>query len=422
MSNVTNTVSSNSRPVNNPIKGINSIDVGDIKKELRDLSFFKIANIIAIETRVPALFTGAPGSTKTASINGLYEAYGGLIIPVLCSTLTPSDVLGFPYRDADYHFEDEMGNNIKGILKFSPPWWAVKAIEAAASNKYKFVGLFFDELLTATPAVQAGLLRPLNEGWVGDLNISHIVRIAAGNAKGQSAGFNASQALENRFVTYKVNPDNDDWLNDYILDNSYQYIDYVKYDGDFKTVLAQFYNELIKTNAVQLIEGDTVPQGAFASKRSITSLCKMLYFCSKNSIQDGFIEHLVSGTIGSKYVQRVLSFYRTIKPFDFYFNILESTIESFDEFIMLSYKNKDKIDESIRKRLASIYITATKYDQYVSVLVNRDQEISEMLNINKSMVGKIFKDDKDIDEENIKAMINLEKLSFKPITSPFKKK
>ena len=234
--------------------------------ELKDLSNFKIAVVTAIETKVPHLFKGAPGSAKTAALTSIFQALGGYIEPVLCSTLTPSDVLGFPYRDSAYSFQDEYGNEVNGALKFSPPYWALKALEAAAaknpdgSKKYKFVCLFFDELYTATPAVQSALLRPLNEGFVGDLNIKHIIRIAAANGRGQSSGFSISQALENRFSNLNIFPDNKDWFNDFIVGgNEKEKIDYIPFDDEYKSVLSDMYSQLIESGQVKLVEGDTVP-------------------------------------------------------------------------------------------------------------------------------------------------------------------
>lgn len=380
-------------------------------KQLKELSLFKIANIVALETKVPTLFLGAPGSTKTASINGLFESINVLTIPVLCSTLSPSDVLGFPYRDAEYKFEDAHGNKIQGMLKFSPPWWAVKALEASASGKYKAVVLFFDELLTSTPAVQAGLLRPLNEGYVGDYYIGHIVRIAAANAKGQSSGFNASQALENRFVTYKENPSHSDWENDYILDNSPEHIDYVPYDGKFKDVLNKIYIDYIKTDKIKILDGDVIPQGAFPSKRSITSLSKIIHFAVQNHLPDDFVRKAIAGTIGASYSEVLLHLYKELKPFDFTYDIHTGSVDQFRTFIRKAYEQRLQITPAIRKRLSELYISAAKFEHTRDVLIEFDTEVSEMLKVNKAMVGLNIENKQD----NGTVFSNIGNLTFKPI-------
>ena len=379
--------------------------------QLKDLSNFKIAVLTAIETKVPHLFKGAPGSAKTAALTSVFETLGGYIEPVLCSTLTPSDVLGFPYRDSAYTFQDEYGNQVNGALKFSPPYWALKALEAAAaknpdgSKKYKFVCLFFDELYTATPAVQSALLRPLNEGFVGDLNIKHIIRIAAANGRGQSSGFSISQALENRFSNLNIFPDNKDWLNDFIIGtDEKETIEYTPFDNDYKSVLSEIYSQLIETNQVKLVEGDTVPPGAFPSKRSLSNLSKILKFCSQNNISSTFVREEIIGLVGAQYVSNFLSFYETIKEFNFEF--------PFWDYI-IAYRNRSN----------SFTQNALDDFDFYHYLYGDSHDINDVINISEKTNGahkqlhfslkRYFKkclEEKDkgaIDKANIKKIIKV---------------
>jgi hypothetical protein len=78
----------------------------------------------------------------------------------------------------------------------APPQWAVDLVRAGRGL------LFLDELSTATPAVQAALLRVVLERRVGALQLPPAVRIvAAANPRASAAdGWELSPPLANRFV------------------------------------------------------------------------------------------------------------------------------------------------------------------------------------------------------------------------------
>ncbi|RAJ82752.1 sigma-54 interacting transcriptional regulator [Streptomyces sp. PsTaAH-137] len=78
----------------------------------------------------------------------------------------------------------------------APPQWAVELVRAGHGL------LFLDELSTATPAVQAALLRVVLERRVGALQLPPGVRIvAAANPRASAAdGWELSPPLANRFV------------------------------------------------------------------------------------------------------------------------------------------------------------------------------------------------------------------------------
>lgn len=414
---------------------------------INNLSDFKIALVSAFETRVPTLFLGAPGSAKTAAMISIAEKIGGKMIPVLCSTMTPSDVLGFPYRDQEYSFKDDY-NEVKGALKFSPPYWALQAIEAAASGKYKFVALFFDELYTATPSVQAALLRPLNEGYVGDLYIGHIIRIAAANAKGQSSGFNISQALQNRFVSYNLNPTLQDWVDDFMLEKELE-INYDAWDGSYKGMLMDLYEKHIKTNQITLVEGDQVPNGAFASKRSITMLTKLLSFAAQNGLRETFVKQLITGTVGSDKSQVLTEFYESHKKFTFMFDFKDNYTPAdvqrfFDNSYQVFLKQSRKLTKEQQQKLSQLYVEVSKRanKNEITVLLDyggtkdfgtgkvRDFEVvleknsvilSEMLNISKEIINTKLPDLKeDVEEFDVSSIFG--DIDFVEVKSDFTKK
>src|SRR6202042_2804518 len=78
---------------------------------------------------------------------------------------------------------------------FAPPSWAVAVAEAGHGL------VFFDEISTAPPAVQAALLRVVLERTVGDLTLPDAVSVvAAANPPERAAdGWALSPPLANRF-------------------------------------------------------------------------------------------------------------------------------------------------------------------------------------------------------------------------------
>lgn len=144
---------------------------------------------------VPVNLRGGPGIGKTAVITSLADARKRHLEIVLASVREPADFAGLPIV-AD-----------GTVTALAPPRWGVE-IERAGGGI-----VFFDEVNTATPAVQAALLRVVTEGWVGDLKLPadtwyvaamNPVEIAAG-------GWDLAAPLANRFLHLEVEPSVDVW-------------------------------------------------------------------------------------------------------------------------------------------------------------------------------------------------------------------
>lgn len=128
------------------------------------------------------LLQGKPGTAKTSLVEEISKS-SGLECEVLISSLRePADFLGLPIPH---------GNQVV----YAPPRWAQKMAEAGRGV------VFFDELNTSPPAVQAALLRVVLDGVVGDLQLPKGVRfVAAQNATEDAAGgYDLPMPLANRF-------------------------------------------------------------------------------------------------------------------------------------------------------------------------------------------------------------------------------
>lgn len=137
---------------------------------------------VAASAGVPVLLWGPPGTGKTSAVRALAAAAGWPCEVVIASIREPSDFAGLPVVSG-------------GVVEFAPPRWATRLPAQGRSV------VFFDEISTAPPAVQAALLRVVLERVVGDLSLpAEVSVLAAANPPEQAAdGWDLSAPLANRF-------------------------------------------------------------------------------------------------------------------------------------------------------------------------------------------------------------------------------
>ncbi|MFD0372744.1 AAA family ATPase [Streptomyces sp. NPDC127114] len=142
---------------------------------------------LAVAADLPVLLWGEPGIGKTAALTQLAEELDLPLTTVIASVHEPSDFSGLPIVGDDPAAQG---------VPLAPPDWAVRLVRAGRGL------LFLDELSTATPAVQAALLRLVLERRIGSLQLPSGVRIvAAANPRASAAdGWELSPPLANRFV------------------------------------------------------------------------------------------------------------------------------------------------------------------------------------------------------------------------------
>jgi hypothetical protein len=142
---------------------------------------------LAVSANLPVLLWGEPGIGKSAALQQLADRLEVPMETVIASIHEPSDFAGLPVVG------DDPAN--QGV-PMAPPDWAIRLGRQG-------VGLiFFDELSSAPPAVQAALLRVVLERRVGSLELPPGIRVvAAANPPASAAdGWHLSPPLANRFV------------------------------------------------------------------------------------------------------------------------------------------------------------------------------------------------------------------------------
>ncbi|WP_405977381.1 sigma 54-interacting transcriptional regulator [Streptomyces sp. NBC_00158] len=149
---------------------------------------------LAVTANQPVLLWGEPGIGKSAGMERLAASLGVALETVVASVHDPSDFAGLPIVG-----DDPAATGVP----MAPPDWAVRLARTGHGL------LFFDELSSAPPAVQAALLRVVLERRVGSLRLPASVRIvAAANPPASAAdGWHLSAPLANRFVHL-------DWTHD----------------------------------------------------------------------------------------------------------------------------------------------------------------------------------------------------------------
>ena len=149
---------------------------------------------LIVAANLPVLLWGEPGIGKSATLAQLATGLGLPMETVIASIHEPSDFSGLPIVGDDPAHQG---------VPMAPPDWAVRIARTGRGL------LFFDELSSAPPAVQAALLRVVLERRVGSLELPQQVRIvAAANPPASAAdGWHLSPPLANRFVHLR-------WIHD----------------------------------------------------------------------------------------------------------------------------------------------------------------------------------------------------------------
>ncbi len=162
----------------------------------------------AIQANVPVLVIGEPGTGKTAITEGIIAPQMGMRCEtVIASIRDVTDFSGLPIVRED------------GVT-MAPPGFAKRILESNTPTL-----LFFDEISTAPPACQAGVLRIINERWCGDTPLPDTCRIVAAMnpAHTSAGGGELSAPLANRFCHLQWSVDSKAWV-DWVVGRSQSHV------------------------------------------------------------------------------------------------------------------------------------------------------------------------------------------------------
>lgn len=157
------------------------------------MSIVERAATVCIAHGLPLALRGRPGVGKTSMIELVSQRLGLSCEVVVGSLREPTDFAGLPVID------DE------GNVRLAPPAWAQRAAIPEAGAV-----ILLDELTTASPAVQAAMLRVVRERVVGEMTMPGRVRIvAAYNDADDCGGYELELPMRSRLIHLNVRPDLD---------------------------------------------------------------------------------------------------------------------------------------------------------------------------------------------------------------------
>lgn len=152
------------------------------------------------KARIPTLLWGPPGVGKTASVEALARDVGAELV---CPHVKDAQDLAVPVPRG-------------GHIELLPAKEFARAAELAESGRLVIV--FVDELTTLRPAAQAAVLRYLDSGRVGDMNLPPSVwRVAAANPPDMAAGgWELEAPVANRLAHVHVTVDASEWTEEFV--------------------------------------------------------------------------------------------------------------------------------------------------------------------------------------------------------------
>jgi MoxR-like ATPase len=256
---------------------------------------------VCLSAGEPVVLWGPPGCGKTAVLEGLSAGRGWPCETVIASVREPSDFAGLPVVSAD------------GTVRLAPPFWARRIADAGGGV------VFFDEITTAPPSVQAALLRPLTDRWVGDLRLPEATRfvLAANPPEVAADGWELSAPLANRMVHLEWSVPGDvvaDGLARGFAPVSVPVADpatVAREEQRGRVLVGGFLNH--RRDLVASVTASQAEAGrAFATPRTWEKAARLLGHAWALGLGDGVVRLLLAGTIGSAAAIEFLQWQRVL--------------------------------------------------------------------------------------------------------------
>ncbi len=198
----------------------------------------------------PVFLWGPPGIGKSELVESITNEMQGYMIDLRLGQMDPTDIRGIPFYNKD-----------NGLMDWAPP---IDLPSEELAAQYPVIVLFFDEMNSAAPSVQAAAYQLILNRRVGKYKLpDNVVMVAAGNREGdKGVTFKMPSPLANRFVHLEMRVDYDAWLNWAAENNVHKdvvgYISFAKqdlFDFDPKTSSRAFATPRAWTFVSQLLDG-----------------------------------------------------------------------------------------------------------------------------------------------------------------------
>ena len=236
---------------------------------IRTVSPSKAKNALrhAMIKKRPVFLWGPPGIGKSDIVKQVTESFSNsLLIDIRLSLWDPTDIKGIPYFDA---------KNVKmawGMPNELP--------DEELASKYDNIVVFFDEMNSAAPAVQAAAYQLTLNRRVGQYKLTdNVIIVAAGNRESdKGVTYRMPAPLANRFIHLELAVNFDDWFS-WAVDND-QHKDVVGYLTFAKKDLYDF--------------DPKSPSRSFATPRSWAFVTELI----EDELDEATTTDLVAGSVG----------------------------------------------------------------------------------------------------------------------------
>lgn len=236
---------------------------------IRKLSPNKAKNALrhAMKKKRPVFLWGPPGIGKSDIVAQVTDEFSNShLIDIRLSLWDPTDIKGIPYFDS---------TNVKMV------WGAPSELpDEEMAAQYDNIVVFFDEMNSAAPAVQAAAYQLILNRRVGQYKLpDNVIMVAAGNREAdKGVTYRMPSPLANRFIHIEMAVEFDDWFQ-WAVDNN-QHKDVVGYLTFAKKDLYDFDPKSASRS--------------FATPRSWAFVSELL----DDELDEGTTTDLVSGSVG----------------------------------------------------------------------------------------------------------------------------
>ena len=162
------------------------------------------------EKKRPVFLWGPPGIGKSELIQSITDEMKGHMIDLRLGQMDPTDIRGIPFYNKD-----------NGTMDWAPP---IDLPTKEMAEKYPVIVLFFDEMNSAAPSVQAAAYQLVLNRRIGKYELpDNVVIVAAGNREGdKGVTYRMPSPLSNRFVHIEMRVDFESWQKWAVTNNVHQ--------------------------------------------------------------------------------------------------------------------------------------------------------------------------------------------------------